>query len=329
MKILFEHKNPLPVKEYGGTERIIFWLMKELDRRGHHVLLIGHPDSILKGTNITLIPHKSEETQNDFRSLIPADVDITHLFYNPHFPLPTPHLITIEGNGRANEYFSPNTVFVSEKHARNHGSQHYVYNGLDFNEYPHPLKKLPLKNDWNQFLFLAKAKWKVKNLKGCVQAAKKAKVHLHVAGGKAWSFSPYIHSYGMVGQEKKLELLRRTHGLLFPVRWHEPFGIAIIEAFSQGLPVIGTPYGSLPELIPPEMGFIVNNAQELYQALQDPPRSFDGEQIRHLCEQRFSVQLMADRYEDLYQTICAGRTLQQDRPTLQDTSRLPEDLLPF
>ena len=42
------------------------------------------------------------------------------------------------------------------------------------------------------------------------------------------------------------------------MRWHEPFGIALIEALYFGCPVFGTPYGSLPEIVEEGVqGFLV------------------------------------------------------------------------
>ena len=70
MKILFEHKGVLPIKRYGGTERIIFWLMKELARRGHKVYLIAASNSDVKQFGIELIPRVSD----DWRSLVPSDI---------------------------------------------------------------------------------------------------------------------------------------------------------------------------------------------------------------------------------------------------------------
>ena len=45
MKVVFQTNQELPVKTYGGTERIIFWLMKHLKELGHHPVLIGNPNS--------------------------------------------------------------------------------------------------------------------------------------------------------------------------------------------------------------------------------------------------------------------------------------------
>ncbi|MEF9931013.1 MAG: glycosyltransferase, partial [Bacteroidales bacterium] len=53
----------------------------------------------------------------------------------------------------------------------------------------------------------------------------------------------------MIGGEQKLNILKESKGLIFPVIWNEPFGLAITESLYCGAPVFGTPYGSLPELI--------------------------------------------------------------------------------
>ena len=85
MKIVFQHRDLLPVTKYGGTERVIFWLMKSLGQMGHNVVLIGHPDCQFAGTNIQLIPI-SPSTPNystEWTKLIPDDTDVINLFYTP------------------------------------------------------------------------------------------------------------------------------------------------------------------------------------------------------------------------------------------------------
>lgn len=321
MRILFEHNGSLPVKRYGGTERIIFWLMKELVKRGHEVFLIASADSDVKKYGIKLIPRASD----DWRSLVPSNIDIVHLFSPTDLELDFPFLLTVEGNGQIGEAFPKNTVFVSKKHAQNHASLAYVYNGIDMDEYPYTKGT---KKNWNNFLFLAKAKWKVKNLKNCVQACKSNKKHLHIAGGRVFAFSRYIHSYGMVDQKKKLELLNRTDALLFPVRWHEPFGIAIIEAMALGLPVIGSSYGSLPELIRPNTGIICDSFDELMDAVSGTNNDFRSDEIRRYVEKKFSVQKMADDYLSFYDKVIKGKTINRILPT-NVTGNHPELLLPF
>ncbi len=244
--------------------------------------------------------------------MVPSDTDLLHLFLTPDQEVLNrfPTLVTIHGNGKAGEQFIPNTLFLSRVHAENHGATHFVYNGLDFDDYPYmDNKKLAHDN----FMFLAKASWKVKNLRHCIEACRKNKKHLHIAGGRSWWPSLYIHNYGMIGQEKKLELLRKMDGLLFPVRWHEPFGVAVIEAMSQGVPVYASSYGSLPELVAPGTGLILHNHQQLIEALSNP-QHFDPLFIRRYAEDNFSSRKMAQNYLSYYQRVISGEVLHPEPP---------------
>lgn len=321
MKIVFQHDGILPVLKYGGIERIIFWHMKELAKQGHKVVLIGNADSLVAEHGIELIP---SPVGVDWSSLVPKDADIVHLFYNFKFPGNIPTINTIQGNGKIGELFSKNTVFVSKKHAAIHGSEQFIYNALDLEEYPFETTK----KDWNNFLFLAKASWRVKNLAHAVKACRSSNKHLHIAGGKWWGISRYIHSFGMVGGEEKLNIIRSCDALLFPVRWHEPFGIAIIEAMSQGLPVIGSQYGSLPELITPEAGFVVKGHEELLLKIKNPGKIFDPKIIRKHVEDNFAIKKHTESYLLLYEKIIKGQELNQQGPTYQLSVRA-EELLPF
>jgi glycosyltransferase involved in cell wall biosynthesis len=321
MKIVFQHDGVLPVLKYGGIERIIFWHMKELARLGHQVVLIGNAESKVREHGIELIPTTAG---SDWSSLVPLDTDIIHLFYNFTFQGKIPTINTIQGNGKIGELFTKNTVFVSKKHAAIHGSEQFIYNALDLEEYPF----IEVEKKWNDFLFLAKASWRVKNLAHAVAACRKSNKHLHIAGGKWWGLSRYVHNFGMVGGDEKLNIIRSCDALLFPVRWHEPFGIAIIEAMSQGLPVYGSPFGSLPELITADTGLIVKNYQELQTALKNPPKTFDAKIIRKYVEDNFAINRHAVSYLALYEKVICGAELNPKIPSYQLNVRA-EELLPF
>ncbi|RLA61723.1 MAG: glycosyltransferase family 4 protein [Epsilonproteobacteria bacterium] len=317
MKILFNHPEVVPVKRYGGTERILYWLMKELVLLGHEVVLVGNPKSQVKEIGVELIPHES-----DWRYLIPSDVDILHLFISPHLKFDQPLMVTLHGNGQVGESFHQNTVFLSRKHAENHGSKEFVYNGIDLSEYPAPLKK---KLGWDKFLFLAKASWKVKNLKDCIKACKTNEKYLEVAGGKGFSLSSYIHYNGLVDQVKKLELLNEIDALLWPVRWHEPFGVAVIESMALGAPVISSRYGSLPELINEKTGILCDNYFEFEKAVGLAENTFDQEYLRHYVESNFTAKIMAENYLKYYQRVIDGEALNPTNPYTITAG----DLLPF
>ncbi len=308
MKILFQTSAILPVVKYGGTERVIYWLMKELSRKGHEVFLIGHPNSYVENIGVKLIPHP--EGLTDWRKLIPKGIDIIHLSYRPVFELDCPLVITLHGNGQVGESFHPNTVFISKKHMEIHGGEFFVYNGIDLSEYPFQDRK----RGWERFMFLAKARWKVKNLKDCVRAVRKNKKWLDVAGGTGFSFNSRIKYHGMVDDRKKGELFLHNDVLLWPVRWHEPFGIAMIEAMAMGLPVIGSTYGSLPEVISPEVGILCKNYSEFEKAVGLKENLFNSEEIRSYVENKFSSSLMADNYLNIYEKVIHDGVLCQKNP---------------
>ena len=324
MRIAFEHKGILPVLKYGGIERILFWHMKELAKRGHEVTLFGHPDSKVEEYGIKLIPVEGD-AKKVLDTLTKKDFDIIHLTYNYEPKSEVPTLINMQCNGQIGEKFSKNSVFVSKKHANNHGSEHFIYNALDFDEYPFEPKE---SDSLSSFLFLAKGSWSVKNLKHCISVCKKAKKHLHIAGGRSLMPSRFIHSHGMVGGQEKIDIMKQCDAFLFPVRWHEPFGIAIIEAMAMGMPVFGGPYGSLPELITEESGRVCNNKEELLQAVSQTKNDFSASKIRAYVEENFSIARLTDEYLAYYEKLALGESLHKDHPSWK-LSHSPEDLLDF
>lgn len=323
MKIVFQCSRPLPVAGYGGIERILFWHMVELVRMGHQAILIGHPESKVSQWGIELIPYLNNDPAT-WEKCVPKDADIIHLNFNSQYRGDIPTIATVHGNGQVGEIFIKNSVFVSKKHAEIHGSTQFVHNAIDLKEYPFEATQ----KNWDQFLFLAKASWRVKNLTMAAQACRQNKKHLHVAGGRWWGLSRYIHNHGIVDSDKKMQIIRASDALIFPVRWHEPFGIAVIEAMSQGLPVIGSPFGSLPELITKETGFIVQNYDELVKKLKNPEKIFNSAVIRNYVEEHFAIHGHAEKYLALYEKVRSGLSLNQKEPRYLFKERA-EKLLPF
>jgi hypothetical protein len=94
MKITIYHNGVLPVLKYGGTERIIYWLMKELSKKGHQVNLIADKESKVSDIGVKLIPLEKDK---DWRSLIPKDTDIVNLFFPTELELDYPVVFQIGG----------------------------------------------------------------------------------------------------------------------------------------------------------------------------------------------------------------------------------------
>ncbi len=113
----------------------------------------------------------------------------------------------------------------------------------------------------------------------------------------------------MLGDIEKNKILRRAKALLFPVRWHEPFGIAITEALASGCAVLGTPYGSLPEIVTPQVGLLSNRESELVSILKQLSWPFSPLECRKRGFEGFTHLQMAEQYLRLYKRILAEGSL--------------------
>lgn len=89
--------------------------------------------------------------------------------------------------------------------------------------------------------------------------------------------------------EKKRELLRGAIALCYSVRFHEPFGLTMVEAMACGTPVLAPNLGSCPE---------VTAGASWIDA--DPKR------CREIAVERFSRKAMAERYLAEYAAVIAG-----------------------
>lgn len=303
MKIAHVIWTRFPVAGYGGTERVCYWLAKAQAELGHEVTVLCLPGSTLPFARTIPLPEKLEHLD----PLLPPGTDIVQLYGTPDYRIDTPYLVNIGGNGQAGETFPANTVFVSRNHAERHGWTEFVHNGIDPAEYP-----LGGPRD-GYALFLAKAAWRVKNLKGSIRIARAAGVPLHVAGGRAACWHRHVVSHGEVGGAEKLSLLRRASVMLFPVIWEEPFGLAPVEALACGTPVVCTPRGALPEIITPGCGVIADSFDGLVAGVRDAPR-IPPEACRARVLEAFTHRHMAEKYLFYYQKILRDGKLREGRP---------------
>ena len=136
-------------------------------------------------------------------------------------PLPTdpggfprrPHLVTIHGNGKPGETFLVNTAFVSRNHATRHGAECFVYNGVDPSDYIYREQK----SDY--LVFLAKASWRVKNVKGAIRLSRLAHRTLRIVGGRRlfpFNHRGGIHWEGFLGGRKRPSWWRLPRVFSFP-----------------------------------------------------------------------------------------------------------------
>jgi glycosyltransferase involved in cell wall biosynthesis len=300
----------IPVLLYGGTERVVVWLGRALAARGHKVSFLAKPGSTCDfGDVLPLDINRPLDAQ------IPNGVDIVHMHSELPWPENVPACQTIHGNTREPRDFHPNTIFVSRKHANNHGAEAFVHLGLDPLEYGTP----NLESFGQSFVFLGKASWRLKNVKGAIRVARKAGAPIDILGGTRVNFSmglritldPNARFHGMVGGDAKNRFLRQSRGLIFPVLWDEPGATAVIESLYFGVPVFGTPYGCLPELVPTQAGFLSKSGSELAEAAHDP-KGFDRRAIHAWWSEQFTSDHMAKKYLTYYEQILSGQSLHPD-----------------
>ena len=312
LHILLVYNGKIPTVKYGGTSRDIWYLGKELVKMGHTVTYLVAAGSTCSFAEV--IPYNPGIP---LEQQIPGHVDLVHSHIPLWKPLPKPYMITLHGNSGADREFDINTTFISRDHAARFGSEVFVYNGLGLEEYGTP----DFSRSRSYLHFLGKAAWRVKNLKGCIGIARDAKLPLHVLGGTRVNLKMGIRItldtrvkfHGMVGGMKKNRLINGSMALLFPVRWNEPMGLAVVESLYFGCPVFGTPYGALPEIVTPEFGFLSNKRSELAGALKNVD-GYDRKKCHEYVCDNFTSVNMARNFLPLYEKILNGEPLNKRPP---------------
>jgi len=105
----------------------------------------------------------------------------------------------------------------------------------------------------------------------------------------------------------KRELYRQAKALLYTVQFHEPFGLSQIESLACGTPVIGTNYGSVPELINRSVGAICDNSiDDFVEGIKNLKVSFG--QCRQYAVQKFDKHQMAKSYLNEYRLLNNGKS---------------------
>lgn len=115
--------------------------------------------------------------------------------------------------------------------------------------------------------------------------------------------APGIELLGELGGQARNDLLRKAAGLLFPIRWPEPFGLVMVEALACGTPVIAYERGSVPEIISNGgTGFVCTDEDDLVDAV-GRLNEIDRRLCRISVEVRFSPARMAEDYERIYAAL--------------------------
>ena len=292
----------LPAPRYGGTQRMVVWLARGLAAAGHRVTVVaGHGSRVPEATVISVAVDAARGPAFDIRPLLPPGLDILVTYAPLRVKPDHPWLRVLPGNRKPGVKAAPNIIYLSRDHARRHGSETFVYNGLDPAEFQFRRDK----DDYDLFLGRLHA---TKGYRWAVAGAKRLRRRLLLAGGWRPSLSRYVKYVGSVGGTRKAELLAGAGALWMPALWDEPFGITLIEAMVSGTPVLGTRRGSLPEIVSPEVGALGDTLDELVE-LRTRLDAMAPEACRAHVERHFTHHVMAEGYLRMFQAYLATGVL--------------------
>ena len=313
MHVVVASHHRLPVEGYGGMQRVVVALIRGLAALGHRVTLLAQPGSrVPEAAKVVELPPKMlKDPAADFTPLLPPGADLLHA----HFPLQRgpggggglPFVQTLHANWKPGRPLPPHTIFLSQDHARRHGSATFVYNGLD----PAGFVFRRRKEQWDLYLGRLHS---ATGYHWAIEAAKRTGRRLIVAGGWRPSFTGAIKYVGEVDGNRKAVLLARARCLWMPALWEEPFGLPTIEALLSGTPVLGTRHGALPEIVTPEVGALCDTLEEILTAA-DTIGTRSPAACRAHAERYFTHLVMAEEYVRMYRAVIETGTLPAGRPT--------------
>jgi glycosyltransferase involved in cell wall biosynthesis len=326
---------PTPPRGYGPWEQVVATLTDALVDAGAHVTLYATADSGTRAELRSVVAHGYEEDDSYDVKVYEAlhiarafeeagEHDIVHNHFD-FLPLAWSRLVDVPLVTTVHGFSSPRILpayrayddrayYVSISDADRDPDLTYaatVHHGIDLSTF----RYRPDPDPDGHVLYFAR----VHPDKGTAEA-----IDIARAAGRPIRLAGIIHDQGyfeaqvkprlghgadylgpVSGPDRSLVLGAAT-ALLHPVRFAEPFGLSVVEAFACGTPVVAYPKGSMVELVRPGVnGFLVNSVQSAARAvghIEDIERAA----CRRDAEERFSAARMAQRYLEVYQCVLDG-----------------------
>ncbi|MDH2427670.1 glycosyltransferase family 4 protein [Sphaerisporangium sp. TRM90804] len=326
----------IPPAGYGGIEAVLYDLVGGLDRLGHHVTLIGAGRTAAGVPFLRTYERAPSErigepmpealhTAMASRLLEGLEVDVVH-DHTLCGPLTAagravPTVATCHGtvDGELGAYYravggavSLVSISLAQRiFAPDLNWAGQVYNAVDTRTYPFRERK----EDWVLWVGRFSAD---KGAHLAIDAARAAGRRIVLAGKLV---EPSEHAYfeqyvrprlgpdaryeGEADRARKAELMADARCLVFPITWHEPFGMVMIEAMACGTPVVALGRGSVPEVVADGVtGFIRRAPSELPAAIEEVGRLRPRDSRAHV-ERCFDAAAMAAGYERVYRGVIA------------------------
>ncbi|MDD3860230.1 MAG: glycosyltransferase family 4 protein, partial [Bacteroidales bacterium] len=103
MNITIVNPSKIPALLYGGTERVIWYLGKELVKLGHQLTYLVAAGSVCDFGNV-----KIYNSQKPINEQIPENTDIVHFNFPVKEKILKPNITTIHGNSSPGQEFDIN-----------------------------------------------------------------------------------------------------------------------------------------------------------------------------------------------------------------------------
>lgn len=329
---------PVPPRLYGGIERIVADLAKELEARGVKVGLVASRGSAVKG--IEIFPWAIDRPLGPgchlanaltlFRAWKKFQPDVVHSFSRLIYLWPvlwaggqavmTYQRATGGWNLRLAKFFGGKRLeftaiseYIASQGRKQGGVWHVVPNFVDTTKYTFVREVSP----HAPLVFLSRVE-PIKGVHLAIAIAKKSGRELILAGNRVeigsakgyWDreIAPHFGTQGIlyageVDDHQKNELLGKAAALLVPVQWDEPFGIVFAEALACGTPVISCPRGALPEIVDEgKDGFLIRDEAEGVKAVNHIGK-IRRQECRKKAEEKFSLPVVTDHYMRIYENL--------------------------
>ena len=320
-----------PPQNYGPWENVVSLLTEELVSRGYEVTLFATGNSETSGKlhsvcsqgyeeDNSIIPkvweclHISEvfEHADDF-DIIHNNFDFLPLTYTGLISTPvvtTIHGFSSDGILPVYKKYNNKVSYVSISDADRSLELDYIktiHHGINLNQFD-------FQPDPDDYLLFFGRIHPDKGTKEAIEIARACNRKLIIAGiiqDEAYYkqfIVPHLDNknvvfIGSAGPVQRNQLLGKAAALLHPINFNEPFGLSVIESMACGTPVIAFNRGSMPELIENgKNGFTVNTVDDAIEAVRQI-KNIDRKYCRWYIEQHFTVNQMAEKYIQVYETI--------------------------